>query len=173
MTLTLNQQRTFTADVLTTMLEQQVARHLLNNNGHIISVLRYQARTLGLTLNGSRINHHLPHPWTIRDFEKANARARKAKRRAKTYFIKGPHFTGYDWLRLYAFYNHRCLACGAWHGDDITIDHVVPMGAGGSNRIENVQPLCRACHDVKERIFHSSGLAMDYRESLPPWVEGK
>ena len=165
------EQRIFPAEVLTTFIEEQIARHLKYGNGHVVSVLRYQAKTLGLTLRDHRINRLLPYPWNIRDLEKANARAGKSKRRAKTLFIKGLHFTGYERLRLYAFYNHRCLSCGSWHSDDITIDHVVLMGAGGCNAIRSIQPLCRMCHDVKERVFHSSGLAVDYREGLPNWFE--
>ena len=138
--------------------------HIARGNGHVLCCLRFQARQLGLTLSEARIDSLLPHPWTIRDFENANRRAKACKRRAKKCGYSGQHFTGHEWLKLYQAHNHRCLACGAWHSGDITADHVIPLGAGGSNRIDNIQPLCRSCHDLKERVWRNSGIAVDYRE---------
>lgn len=41
----------------------------------------------------------------------------------------------------------RCAWCGARHG--LTLDHVVPLARGGSNRIENLQLLCHGCNQYK------------------------
>lgn len=45
---------------------------------------------------------------------------------------------------------HLCLHCGTdkW----LTIDHVLPRFQGGSEDIENLQTLCRACHDKKDAM---------------------
>lgn len=32
----------------------------------------------------------------------------------------------------------------------LDIDHIVPRGSGGSDRISNLHTLCRKCHDAKE-----------------------
>ena len=42
----------------------------------------------------------------------------------------------------------KCLACGKI---EITIDHIIPLSAPhfGTNNIENLQPLCRACNRKK------------------------
>ena len=48
---------------------------------------------------------------------------------------------------LKAFYNFACLKCGA--SPAISPDHVVPLAAGGSNTIENLQLLCDACNKGK------------------------
>lgn len=51
---------------------------------------------------------------------------------------------------------HRCQNC-LRKFDDIPIDpdHVVPRGAGGSNRLSNIRTLCRHCHNAK----HGEGVA--------------
>jgi len=41
-----------------------------------------------------------------------------------------------------------CRQCGA-RADDV--DHIIPLGQGGTNARENLQPLCRSCHNVKTR----------------------
>lgn len=51
-------------------------------------------------------------------------------------------------LALFKKYDYRCLCCGR---DDVklTIDHIVPISRGGSNTIENAQPLCSKCNSRK------------------------
>lgn len=43
-------------------------------------------------------------------------------------------------------YSRACLACGK---PEVTIDHIVPVSAGGTNAIGNVQPLCGYCNTSK------------------------
>ena len=58
-----------------------------------------------------------------------------------------------------------CCHCST--DQPITIDHVIPMSQpGGSNRIDNIQPLCEACHREKEHIYLTTGVLMDYRKVL-------
>jgi 5-methylcytosine-specific restriction endonuclease McrA len=40
-----------------------------------------------------------------------------------------------------------CRRCGAT--EDLTIDHVIPRVAGGTNHFLNVQTLCDACNRTK------------------------
>jgi 5-methylcytosine-specific restriction endonuclease McrA len=72
---------------------------------------------------------------------------KRARQRAQAYGYSGPHFTGAEWLALLEFYGRACLACGA--GEDLSVDHIVPLSLGGSNAITNVQPLCETCNNVK------------------------
>ena len=40
------------------------------------------------------------------------------------------------------------MKCGS--GENLEIDHVVPLARGGSNRLENLQLLCRDCNRRKD-----------------------
>ena len=42
----------------------------------------------------------------------------------------------------------RCMKCGS--KKNLEIDHVVPLARGGSNRLENLQLLCRDCNRRKD-----------------------
>ena len=46
-------------------------------------------------------------------------------------------------------FEYKCASCHAllqpgWHAD-----HVLPLADGGSNGVENMQPLCAPCHTLK------------------------
>lgn len=49
--------------------------------------------------------------------------------------------------KVFEQYGKKCVFCGS--RKDICIDHIVPVIAGGSNNIENLQPLCRSCNSRK------------------------
>lgn len=60
-----------------------------------------------------------------------------------------------DWEKLKAKYNHCCAICGMQEPfteqqyQFLTEDHIVPVSKGGSNDIENIQPLCKSCNSRK------------------------
>lgn len=59
---------------------------------------------------------------------------------------------GYAWERISAAVRRSspwCDGCGT--ADDLTVDHVVPMSAGGGNERSNLRVLCRRCHGAKPR----------------------
>lgn len=64
-----------------------------------------------------------------------------------------------DTMWLWETYGTACLACGS--PDDPTLDHVVPVSAGGLNVRDNLQPLCRACNASKgaKTVDHRGRLA--------------
>lgn len=57
------------------------------------------------------------------------------------------NFTLAEWENLLAQYNWTCPCCGK--EEDLTVDHIIPISKGGSNNIENIQPLCGRCNRVK------------------------
>ena len=77
-----------------------------------------------------------------RVIHEANRRARKRQ--------AGGTFTRGEWENLCASYNYSCLCCGKQEPEiELTVDHVVPLSQGGSNSLENLQPLCRSCNSRK------------------------
>lgn len=70
-------------------------------------------------------------------------------RRARVLGGGGKYSTA-EWRELKAHYNHTCLRCGKREPEiKLTVDHVVPLILGGSNSIENIQPLCKCCNSKK------------------------
>jgi 5-methylcytosine-specific restriction endonuclease McrA len=59
----------------------------------------------------------------------------------------GGTYTTAEWKKLCEHYGNICLCCG--EHKPLTIDHVVPLALGGSNSIDNLQPLCGTCNCAK------------------------
>jgi len=45
----------------------------------------------------------------------------------------------------------KCLRCGTTK--DLARDHIVPLGIGGSDYANNLQPLCRSCNASKGQSY--------------------
>lgn len=73
-------------------------------------------------------------------------------------------YTKTEWDALLMQYDYKCLCCGHEHKETrwerLTADHVIPISKGGSNTIDNIQPLCYHCNYVK----HSK--IIDYRSTF-------
>ena len=79
--------------------------------------------------------------------EKIRFLIRKNKRRRDN--AEGSHTFG-EWELLKRQYGYCCPACGKCETEiKLEIDHIIPLSKGGSNYIENIQPLCRSCNSKK------------------------
>ena len=71
------------------------------------------------------------------------------RRRALKLSAEGAH-TEEQWQALKSFYDFKCLKCGKQEPEvKLTRDHVIPLTQGGSDSIDNVQPLCAQCNSKK------------------------
>ena len=85
--------------------------------------------------------------------------AKVRARRALKYQAEGSH-TEAQWEVLKTQYDWTCLRCGKREpAITLTRDHVVPLTQGGSDWIDNIQPLCFSCNSSK------NARTIDYRAS--------
>lgn len=60
----------------------------------------------------------------------------------------GGTVTDQEFKELCERYGNKCLRCGKT-AVKLTLDHVIPLKAGGPNTIDNAQPLCKICNSIK------------------------
>lgn len=60
--------------------------------------------------------------------------------------VKGTH-SKEDWEFLKGVSNHQCAKCGG--GEPLEKDHITPLYQGGSDGLDNLQPLCVPCNRSK------------------------
>lgn len=75
----------------------------------------------------------------------------RTQRRSALLRANGGSHSAAEWEGLKARFGWRCLACGrkGTKRNPLTKDHVVPLSRGGTDDIENLQPLHRACNSAK------------------------
>jgi 5-methylcytosine-specific restriction endonuclease McrA len=87
--------------------------------------------------------------WAEKNAEKvkaAKANNRRKRRAAKN--GDNGHFTAEEFDALCSVNGYACLCCGATDRK-LEADHVVFLTRGGSDGIENIQPLCGECNGRK------------------------
>lgn len=70
----------------------------------------------------------------------------KARRYAREKGAIGNHSLE-EWNLLKESYGNNCVSCG--QNKFLTKDHIIPLSKGGTDFIENIQPLCRSCNSQK------------------------
>jgi len=71
---------------------------------------------------------------------------KRHERRARIKNVGGKYSTQ-EWEILKKKYNYTCLCCLKKEPEiKLSVDHITPISKGGSNSIENIQPLCKPCN---------------------------
>lgn len=74
----------------------------------------------------------------------------KRNRVIKRLIMQGNSHAFGEWETLKAQYNWTCPCCKRSEPEvKLTEDHIIPLSKGGSDNIENIQPLCRSCNCKK------------------------
>jgi 5-methylcytosine-specific restriction endonuclease McrA len=99
--------------------------------------------------------NELVREWRRANYDPAQNAVQGNKRRAM--LKAGGTFTKDEWLSLCEAYGMVCIKPDC-DNTDLTVDHVVPLSNGGTNTIDNIQPLCKSCNSSK------GAKTIDYRE---------
>ena len=78
---------------------------------------------------------------------------------------KGTH-TKEEFQAMVEVFDGRCVRCGS--PGDILKDHIIPIYQGGSDALDNLQPLCAPCNRSKgpENVDHRDKALKDWKERL-------
>ena len=144
------------------LFEQQIIKFKQRKNWPAVQGFKQLAAALGIKLDRLRIRRAVLRAAMIGN---APHRAARHRRRAEA-LGRAEHFSAEEWLALLEFYRYRCCFCGR-DTVKLEVDHVVALAQGGSNRIENIQPLCADCHVFFGLIDRQE----DHRCCVPDWFE--
>lgn len=87
-----------------------------------------------------------------KNYVKWSQNLRNKRRRLKNNNLIGHNFG--EWENLKAQYNWTCPCCKRSEPEiKLTEDHIIPLSKGGSDNIENIQPLCRSCNSKKHTLI--------------------
>lgn len=68
--------------------------------------------------------------------------------------VKRKNFTQSERVKVYNKNRGRCAICGKFVPyDEFTVDHIIPLAKGGTNKPENLQCTCKTCNLIKQDIL--------------------
>lgn len=97
--------------------------------------------------------------WAIKNRERK--RFNNARYMARRKNAEGSH-TYEEWLKLKKKYNYKCVSCGSKEPfvgqktEFLTEDHIQPLTKGGSDYIDNIQPMCFSCNCKKYNLIKNN-----------------
>ena len=107
---------------------------------------RQSDRLYSTTERGREVRLSAAERYRKTDKGMTTRRITKARRRGAI-----GNFTAEQWAARCAEFGNKCAHCGTTEA--LEIDHIKPISLGGTNTIDNVQPLCRRCNSSKGARF--------------------
>jgi 5-methylcytosine-specific restriction endonuclease McrA len=136
--------------------KQNDKRHYEANKERVKAVNHLWRMTHRAQSNASRAAWARNHPEYTRErhkkYEKEHPEWMREKWRNRQAREKGApgKITRREWEDLKKKYDYTCLRCKKQEPEIVlTIDHVKPLVLGGTNTIDNAQPLCGVCNSRK------------------------
>jgi len=123
-------------------LAVQASTRYLANHPEAQEKKREQDKRYAKSERGREVNRLAKEKYRQTENGREVRRICKAKRRGAI-----GSFTPNEWSMKLAEYGGKCAYCGAT--ENLEIDHIRPISMGGTNTIDNVQPLCRSCNASK------------------------
>ena len=112
------------------------------------------------------LSHPEEHRRRVKEWRTANPEkeSQKTRRRRALKTKAVGFFTDAEWKALCAQYDFLCLCCG--EEKPLTQDHIIPLSKGGSDTIDNIQPLCKPCNSRKGAKTTDYRFTAEQRNSL-------
>lgn len=122
-------------------------------------VKRYQAKDPELTRERQRIYKakesakQAAKEWRQRPEQREILRVREKVRYARRRCPEGSEgLNRATWSRIVAAFDGACCYCGTAE-EKLTLEHIVPLSKGGTNKISNLAPACADCNGRKKNKF--------------------
>jgi 5-methylcytosine-specific restriction endonuclease McrA len=97
----------------------------------------------------------IKHKWDVNNPDAVHRN--RVHRRARSKAAEGEH-TYQQWLDVKKIFDNTCPMCFRSEPQiTLTVDHKIPLSKGGTNFIDNIQPLCKPCNSSKHtKIWFAS-----------------
>ena len=101
--------------------------------------------------------------------ERGRINHQKRYNRLKAAREKGTH-TNEEWKEMLEFFEYTCCICLGSSGlKNVEKDHIIPIYQGGSDSINNLQPICAKCNSQKgsSNLDHRPQLMLILKKEMP------